>query len=64
MNVLHYLTNMTSVWEVAYTHLGVKKNKYFTKSSRALQFAENISSYGNVSSVVACLDNKIYRRYK
>lgn len=64
MNSLYYLTNMTSVWEVAYTLKGKAKKSYFRKSKAALQFAENISKYTTISSVVAYLDNKIYRKYK
>ena len=64
MNTLYYLTNMTSVWEVLYTFKGRTKKSYFRKSIAALQFAENISKYTTVSSVVAYLDNKIYHKYK
>ncbi len=64
MNALSYLTKMTSVWEVAYIHSGKSKKSYFTKSKAALQFAENISKYKAVSSVIAYLDNKYFRKYK
>lgn len=64
MNSLYYLTNMTSVWEIAYTFNSKAKKQFFTKSKAALQFAENITKYTTISSVVAYLDNKIYRKYK
>ena len=64
MNTLYYLTNMTSIWMVTYTLFGIKKNKFFLKSGRALWFAENISRYANISSVLVFLDNKYYRKYK
>ena len=55
---------MTSVWEIAYTFNSKAKKQFFTKSKAALQFAENITKYTTISSVVAYLDNKIYRKYK